>query len=274
MPNGEPRVSAAQVVASARQYLLSFSGEGVTEEVLACYLESTQEDLRPKDINGIYERLLSSSMNSNMKRQVVNGTIGGIWNLRAALCGFDPAEVKRKFGGDASAVLDAIEQEVPHTKEIRRSPRSIFVLLSRAIVTGADFLSDFSDADGFYEWVDTFDGDDRLRAALPTLLSDKIAGYGFALGCDFLKGLGYLDFAKPDVHIKAIVSGLGFTPPYPSDYAAFKAVIRIASETGLSPYYVDKLLWLVGSGYFYSHPEVGHGGRIGRHASDFVSSFG
>ena len=274
MPNGESRVSAAEVVASAREYLLSFRGEGVTEEVLACYLESTQEDLRPKDINGVYERLLSSSMNSSMKRQVVNGTIGGIWNLSAVLCGFDPTQVKQKFGGDASAVLDAIEQDVPHTKEIRRGARSIFTLLSRAAVTGAEFLSQFADSDDFFAWVDLFDADDRIRPALPMLLSYEVAGYGFPLGCDFLKGLGYLDFAKPDVHIKAIVSGLGFTPPYPSDYAAFKAVIRIASETGLSPYYVDKLLWLVGSGYFYSHPEVGHGGRIGRHASDFISSFG
>jgi len=260
-----------EAVRLAREYLLTFRDQGVTEEILADYLEPKQKDLRPKDINGIYERLLLSVTNSNMKRQVVNGTIGGIWNLKVILSGFDPAEVKRKFGGDSWAVLDAIDREVPHTKEIRRGPRSIFTLLSRAIVTGADFLSQFADADDFYGWVDLFDADDRARPALPMLLGSEVAGYGFPLGCDFLKELGYLNFAKPDVHIKAIVSGLGFTPPKPSDYSAFKAVIRIADETGFSPYYVDKLLWLVGSGYFYRHPEVGHKSRIGLHASDFVA---
>ena len=117
-----------------------------------------------------------------------------------------------------------------------------------------------------------FDVDDRKRAALPMLLSQEIDGFGFALACDFLKELGFRTFAKPDVHVKAIVKGLGLSSENANDYAVFKAVVRIAANCGQTPYNVDKLLWLVGSGLFYDHPHLGRKGRVRTDRTAFIRS--
>ena len=54
------------------------------------------------------------------------------------------------------------------------------------------------------------------------LISHVVSGIGFALACDFLKELGFVNFAKPDVHVKAIVKGLNLSDS-DDDYIVFKA---------------------------------------------------
>ena len=102
------------------------------------------------------------------------------------------------------------------------------------------------------------------------LLSHEVDGFGFALACDFLKELGFLNFAKPDVHVKAIVRGLDLSIDSGSDYIVFKAVARIAAHCGTTPYDVDKMFWLVGSGRFYDHPSIGRNGRIVTNRDRFI----
>jgi hypothetical protein len=41
------------------------------------------------------------------------------------------------------------------------------------------------------------------------------------------------------------------------DYRLFKAIIRVAKNAGVTPYALDKLFWLIGSGNFYDDPEIG-----------------
>jgi hypothetical protein len=96
------------------------------------------------------------------------------------------------------------------------------------------------------------------------LLDTEIVGFGFPLACDFLKGLGYENFSKPDVHVKEIFEGIGLCPYGSSDYEVFKAVARVARNAGVTPYNVDKLFWLIGSWYFYEDPQIGNKGRVGR----------
>jgi hypothetical protein len=106
--------------------------------------------------------------------------------------------------------------------------------------------------------------------ALPLLLAQEIEGFGFALACDFLNGLGYENFSKPDVHVKDIFGGLGLCAEGAGDYEVFRAVGRLARNAGVTPYNADKLFWLVGSGYFYDDPHIGNKGRIGRHKKEFI----
>jgi hypothetical protein len=90
------------------------------------------------------------------------------------------------------------------------------------------------------------------------------------LACDFLNGLGYENFSKPDVHVKDIFGGLGLCAEGAGDYEVFRAVGRLAGNAGVTPYNADKLFWLVGSGYFYDDPHIGNKGRIGRHKKGFI----
>jgi len=207
-----------------------------------------------------------------MRAGVVGGAIGGVAALGPLLFGFDPAAVSRAFPGGWEEVLDLIEGKLAPRGKVRRTPRSIWPLYCRAILSGAAFLTQFSDADDFYAWADVFDRDHRIRPALPMLLSYEIDGFGFPLACDFLKGLGYFNFGKPDVHVKHVLCGLGFAPARASDYEAFKAIISVANDAELSPYHVDKLFWLVGSGYFYDHRDIGHNGRVRTDRAAFIES--
>jgi thermostable 8-oxoguanine DNA glycosylase len=132
-------------------------------------------------------------------------------------------------------------------------------------------MSQFTTADDFYKWADLFEKDDRARPALPLLLSCEIYGLGFALACDFLKELGYANYAKPDVHVRDIFEGLGLCQKA-SDYQLFKTVVRVAKNVEVTPYNVDKLFWLIGSGHFYAHPRIGVNGRIGSQKRQFIAS--
>ena len=102
------------------------------------------------------------------------------------------------------------------------------------------------------------------------LLAQEFEGFGFALACDFLNGLGYENFSKPDVHVKAIFGGLGLCAEGAGDYEVFRAVGRLARNAGVTPYNADKLFWLVGSGYFYEDPHIGNKGKIGSLKYQFI----
>ncbi len=254
---------------AARDYLLSFSQEGVTQEVLMRYLEPGDR-LRVDSIERVYYGLLSSAQNAQMRTAVVSGSMdGGLDALSSVLFGFNPGSVVEHYGDDADAVLEEIVARVKPRGEIRRTRRSVWPQFCRSVVTGARFLAQFSGSDAFYAWADRYDTDASTRADLPVAISTQVSGLGFALACDFVKELGYSNFGKPDVHIRAILVGLGLMPEKASDYEAFKTLTVFSESAGLSPYHVDKLMWLVGSGRFYRDPQIGN---VPTRRDEFVAS--
>ncbi|HWP44838.1 MAG TPA: hypothetical protein VNO14_16450 [Blastocatellia bacterium] len=256
----------------AKEYLLKFGPDGVTEELLERYLRHPERGSRPDTIAELYRRILESAQGANMKAGVIGRAIGGVDRLGPALCRFQPGRIIKKYGTDWERVLDDIERRLRPEKGLRRTSRSIWPGYCRTILSAARFMSEFSTAEDFYEWADFFDKDDRARPALPMLLSCEIYGLGFALACDFLKELGYANYAKPDVHLRDIFEGLGLCQPKSSDYQLFKAVVRVAKNAGVTPYNVDKLFWLIGSGNFYNDPHIGASGRIGARKKQFIAS--
>lgn len=72
---------------------------------------------------------------------------------------------------------------------------------------------------------------------------------GFALACDALKELGYTEYPKPDRHMKDILSGLGLCGK--DEIEVFETLVGMANTLGITPYRLDKVLWLVSSGNFY-----------------------
>ncbi len=247
--------------ALATEYLLGF--DEVTAEMLARHL-SIPESQRPNTLAHVYRQLLDTAHNAGMMPGVIGAPIGKIESLEPVLCDFQPAAIVEKYGRDWEAVLEAIVSEVNPRGKIRRTSRSIWPRFCRAALSGAAFLSQFEALEDFQQWVELFNQDDRIRPALPLLLSAEIDGIGFPLACDFLKELGYIDFGKPDVHLKKIFPELGLSADE-TDLTVFKAIVRVARSVGVTPYNVDKLFWLTGSGNFYL-ADV----RIGRNRDEFI----
>ena len=258
------------VYSEAKKFLLDLSIADVDASLIEKYLSPTSLQQPPDSIPKIYERILESAQNANMKSGVIGRAIGGIKNLSHVLFRFDPEKVLRRYDNDWEKLLDDIERKIHPTGKIRRTNRSIWPQYCRTILSGAEFISQFVSAADFFEWVDFFDQDNRARPSLPMLLSREISGFGFALGCDFLKEMGYVNFPKPDVHLRDIFQGIGLCVEKPDDYILFKSIIRVSLHAQVTPYDADKIFWLIGSGYFYDDPQIGNNGRIGSNKKEFV----
>lgn len=254
----------------AKGYLPNLNIDGVTSVLIEKYLNPCTLDLRPTTKRGIYRRVLESAQNANMKAGVIGRAISGVDKLSPVLMEFDPKAVLDKYEDDWKAILEDIVEQLQPRGKIRRTPRSIWPLYCQTIVSAAHFVEQFESPDDFFSWINFFDCDARARASLPMLLSHEIKGFGFALSCDFLKGMGYINFPKPDVHLRDIFSALSLCPAKPDDYSLFKSIIRVAAHANVSPYNVDKAFWLIGSGYFHNDPQIGSRGRIGSQKREFV----
>lgn len=254
----------------AIEYLPSRGITGVTAALIEKYLNPLTLNPKPTSKEAIYQRILESAQNANMKTGVIGRSIGGVERLSAVLADFNAKAVLDKYADDSEAVLDDIVAKLKPNGVVRRTSRSIWPHYCQTILSAANFIEQFSSASDFFRWVDFFDCDDRARASLPMLLSREIEGFGFALSCDFLKEMGYINFPKPDVHLCDIFKALRLCPEKADDYQLFKAVIRVANHAGVSAYNADKVFWLIGSGYFYVDPHLGNEGRVGSRKKEFI----
>lgn len=256
----------------AWRYLLSFKKEGVSRSIIENHIEPGDK-LRAFSISDAYMRLLESAQNRSMGKGVIGKAIGGIGKLKNILYNFDPKRVVKTYGGKEDILLDVIIKKIPTKKPIRRGKKALWPLYCKTIVSGAAFLSQFESANDLYKWLDVFYSDDRIRPALPLLLSLEIKGIGFPLACDFLKEIGYTEFGKPDVHIKDIFKGIGLVDQKADNYEVYKAIVRVAKNNSVTPYNVDKLFWLAGSGNFYDNKKyVGNEGKIKTDKKEFIES--
>lgn len=254
----------------AKSYLPNLGLNEITENLIEKYLNPLTINPKPTSKEGVYLRILESAQNANMKAGVIGRAIGGVDKLSVVLENFNAKAVLNKYGNGWESILDDIERQLQPRGEIRRTPKSIWPHYCQTILSAANFVDQFASADDFFSWVDFFDKDDRARASLPMLLSREIEGFGFALSCDFLKELGYINFPKPDVHLRDIFSSLSLCQAKADDYQLFKAIIRLAGHANVSAYNADKVFWLIGSGYFYDDKHIGNKGRIGSHKQDFI----
>ena len=245
------------------------SQDGVTNLDLEKHIES--ESQKPKDLKVIYKRLCESAQNKQMSTKVIGSSIGGIQNLGKVLFDFEPHQVASKYSKtDKSKLLEDIINKLKPAGQIRTTSRSLWPQFCQSVIDSAHFLKSFETADKFYDWADFFANDPKAKPALPLMISIEITGIGFPLACDFLKEIGFTEYGKPDVHLKDIFKALGIidkeeNSTIKQDYLTLKAIDRIAKSNSVTPYAVDKVFWLIGSGNFYVT-----GKNIGRQKQAFI----
>jgi len=242
-----------QLYKYAYNFLLSF--DIVTKEDLELHLRAEHE--KPRDLNIIFKELCKSAQNKQMSSKVIGKSIGGIENLGKVLFDFNPKKVAQEYKTtEGNRLLSDIISKLKPTGQVRTTTRSLWPQFCQSVIEAAHFLDSFETAENFYEWANFFANDTKAKPALPLMISIEISGIGFPLACDFLKELGFIEYGKPDIHLKDIFKALEIINPdeksvIKQDYQTLKAIDRIAKENGKTPYAIDKVFWLIGSGDFY-----------------------
>jgi len=247
----------------AKQFLLKNSPSQQRKEILDSYLELPDGSAEPVEIPVLFERLLISAQNANMKSGIIGESISGVKNLEKVLFKFNPGLTLRAYAGAPERLLEDIEKKLRPRGKIRKEPRSIWPKYCKTILSAASFFGQFESGDQFYQWANLLYGNKKSMPALPMIIAAEIEGIGYPLACDFLKELGFVGYGKPDVHVIDIFVGIGLCTAKPSPYQVQKVITRIAESAEVSPYNVDKLFWLIGSGKFYMHEDLGKRGKIG-----------
>ncbi|MDH7514173.1 MAG: hypothetical protein QHH14_14610 [Clostridiales bacterium] len=229
----------------------------------------------PDSLNGIYLQLLKSAQNAQSKTAVIGKALGErkVEHLGSVLGNFNPIFVKSEFNS-CQDLFNQIQNQLNPRGKMRSGPKSIWPKYCKTISDGATFLANYGSAEEFYRCIDPFaeDEDPRVHLALPLMISKSIEGIGYALACDFLKSLGYKNYGKPDVHIRDILIGLGICESKDKAYDVALALNRLARKSRVTPYTLDKALWLIGSGKFNKHKDtIGKDGQLPRMKAEFIT---
>jgi len=245
------------------------------KKIIEKYLLPDEKRKNPQSLNEIYKAILGSAQNASMSPNVIGKSISGekgnIDPLGRILFEFSPKETYRNFSEKTETDLYNLIKP-----SLRKTPNPVKITLwlrfCKTIISSAKFLTQFESSDAFYRFIDSYYQNDQMRYFLPILLSFEIDGFGFALACDFLKEIGYVKYGKPDTHIKDIFLELNLLPKIPknslkANYLSLKLFENIAMLNNTIPYSVDKVLWLICSGNFYYHKEIG---KIGGSKKEFI----
>lgn len=130
---------------------------------------------------------------------------------------------------------------------------SCWLRYCKGIISGASFLLGFKDYNDFKTTLDGFDLNNVTREAFALFLQTKIDNMGFAIACNWLKELGYVNYPKPDVHMKDICYAFGLIDKNKRDIDCFEAMVNISRLCEIEPYKLDKVWWLICSGNFYRY---------------------
>ncbi len=220
---------------------------------LAAYLSPPNEP-RTLSFDEIYENMLLSATNVGMNINTIKKHPGHEWGdsrqkeewarTKAKLNAFSAVKIIETYGNDPNN-WNKVWQAI---KPISIEPPRTVKRFCQTVISAANFITQFQSEDQFYEWIELFDNNIQARAALPMLLAYEVQGFGFALACDFVKGLGYNNFPKPDIHLETICKGLALCPQDANMYQVYKTIIRVSANAGVTPFCFDKVFFLIGSG--------------------------
>jgi hypothetical protein len=243
----------------AVRFVIENGGDAFDSSKLEKYLVPEERREKPPSLNRLYHSLLESAQNVQMSPNVIGKAISGVTGvidpLGKILFDFSPKDVVVNYGKmNHQELFEVITPTLHRQPDPKKN--TLWLRYCKTILSSARFFSKFNDHQAFYAFVDQYYFDERIRPFLPMMISYEVDGIGFALACDFLKELGYVQFGKPDTHLKDIFVELGLLEgaskqSSKADYLSLRIIDEIAVLNDVTPYAVDKILWLVCSGRYY-----------------------
>ena len=204
-------------------------------------------------------------LNSLTNKVGMQATIGDIDVLGNYLFNFDPCQTHVHYQDNWKKLFKRIQVDyTPPGPMNEKNKNSYWVIFTKGILSGAEFLSQFESYEAFDDFVNSFAFNDISIGALPILLDQEVYGMGFAIGCDWLKEIGYSNYCKPDTHTIDILFESGVAPNQ-DNYTVFQAMVRMGRINNEPPSVIDRLLWLIGSGKYVEENE-----KITRQKAAFI----
>lgn len=225
----------------------------------------------------VYERLLQSVANRNMMSSVIGFSVKKGKNddlleerkevFSEVLKEYDPVNLLRTYK-DAGSVFKALKGRP--SLHVNSSQNVLWHVFAKGVISGAKFMTEFSDINVFNDFLSQFSSKKELRLALPLYIAKEIDGIGFALACDFLKEIGEVGYPKPDVQLRRVFAKIcKYGEKKTSDYSLCKDIIAFVegledsevshrirhmmhnkysiSDFPIHCYSVDKVFWMLGS---------------------------
>lgn len=218
---------------TAFELLISMMPKGLSEADLDKYFHGDRSN--PSSLKDIYIAFIRTAQNYQFMPNVIQ------FDNREQTIGTILHDFDYKYVSSLSS--DYLFGEFK--KAFGISSEKSWRLWCSAVVDSAHYVKRFSSVSEFDNYV-TNSSDLKT---VPLSISKSINGIGFALACNALKELGYLDYVKPDIHLIDICDALNISSREP--IAVFDAMQEIAADNNITPYKLDKVLWLVCSGNFY-----------------------
>ncbi len=224
-------------------YLLSILPENIKENDLEKYFIG--DNRNANSLEDVFERLIISAQNyQGMPRFIKFGERKE--KIKELLHNYDLNWIANQSVEDLFKVF---HDEFKFSIANENIKYNSWYKWSNSIIDGAKYLKGFDSFELFTNYLDVYNSNPKTRVALPLVISTKVSGIGFALACDFVKELGYLNYPKPDVHIMDICTGLNLCESNVME--VFETIVEIAEKSGHTSYELDKILWLICSGKFY-----------------------
>ena len=249
MNNKENRAEKLRTIyKNAEAFLFEIAPKGIQADEMEKYFIVPKTEKTKADI-------LYGLLGSLQNRAMMTNTIG-LWNEKRA-----PVFKEIFFNYDAGAILEAYTADslfecFKEHFNVDSSKKS-FADYAKSVISACQFLNKFDSAEDFDTYVMRYYNNVDARIELAQILEKEIIGIGFALACDFLKDIGYEAYAKPDTHLMKIFNELSLCENKP--IPMYRTFVEMANAVGKTPYAVDKVFWLIGSGNFYLHNiKVGH----------------
>ena len=244
---------------------------GLTEANLAEYFDNP----RKKDINDAFGVVISSAVDWHKPKA---RNIAYWEKERGALIEKVVGNHKidyviNTFKNDPKRLYSAFKKAI--SLDNRQFTEDVWLSYANCICGMAQYLSQFKNAKEMYAYFDTFKtANEKIKLIREISQKSHVIktkyGWGFALSANWLKDIGMLDYCKPDIQVTNCLSSLGLCSK--TDTVVFKTLVEIAedakkSDPTASAFKLDRILWLIGSGEFYNHPDSGWDGNL----DDFMS---
>ncbi len=196
-------------------------------------------------LSAIYRRLLVSCQNRVMMTNLIKFDKNNK-DFAELLADFNPVKVLEKYKS-----ADDLFNAFNNTFYINKDHNELWKLFAQSVIDSAVFITKFKDVADFRKSIDDIAAHFPETMLIPNLISEEIRGLGPVLACDFIKEIGYINYAKPDVHIEYIITNYFYDGEKTSHKKILNKVQGIAKDAGVSTFEVDKILWLIASGKYY-----------------------